>query len=60
MDMQKEPCEVQSGPVISAVDVVRIGDSQYGQKRGIPKAHDIPLSPMHWMPAEKKFSGIDL
>ena len=32
MDMRKEPFEVQSGPVISAADVVRIGDTQYRQK----------------------------
>ena len=32
MDMRKEPFEVQSGPVILAADVVRIGDTQYRQK----------------------------
>ena len=58
--MRKEPFEVQSGPVISAADVVRIGDTQYRQKQVIPETHDIPLFPMPAMPTEEKFSVMDL
>ena len=58
--MQKELFEVQSGPVISAADVVRIGDTQYRQKQVIPETHDIPLFPMPVMAAEEKFSVMDL
>ena len=60
MDMRKESCEVQSGPVISAADVVRIGDTQYRQKQVIPETHDIPFFPMLAMPTEEKFSVMDL
>jgi hypothetical protein len=59
-DMRKEPFEVQSGPVISAADVVRIGESQYRQKQVIPETRDIPLFPVPVMPTEKKFCGMDL
>ena len=60
MDMQKEPFEVQSGPVISAADVVRIGDTQYKQKQVIPELRDIPLFHVPMMPTEGKLPGMDL
>ena len=60
MDVRKEPFEVQSGPVILAADVVRIGDTQYRQKYVIPETHDIPLFPMPVMPTEEKLSVMDL
>lgn len=33
MDMRKEPLEIDSGPVVTLAEVVRIGDSQYNQKK---------------------------